>query len=202
MRRAKLGDVYCIKLSNGYKLFQWAYRIPRRGDYIRVFDGLYDTIPEDIEDIVKGPHSYIVCFFASRAYRIGLAQFIANYPIPKAYPFPDFGIQFWMNQTEEIISIWVMPNSIEITGSKNIMNFPVSSMEELPTEYQNLKLLNATPSPAWLLYLFDYNFNLSDLRRFWPQTVLGTAGEKQLDVYLNRVNELLKLDRRKRGCEK
>lgn len=202
MRGAKLGDVYYIKLSNGYKLFQWAYRIPRHGDYIRVFDGLYETIPENVDEIVKGPHSYIVCFFASRAYRIGLAHFISNHQIPEEYPFPDYRIDFWMNKKEEIISIWVMPNSKEINGSKNIMNFSVSSMEELPPEYQNLKLLNSMPSPAHLLYLFDYNFNLSDLRRFWPQTVLGSECEKGLDAYLNRVNELLKLDKEKRSRKK
>ena len=40
MRRAKLGDVYCIKVPNGYKIYQWAYSSKKRGDYIRVFDGL------------------------------------------------------------------------------------------------------------------------------------------------------------------
>ena len=34
MRRAKLGDVYCVKLPNGYKLYQWAYSIPQKGDYM------------------------------------------------------------------------------------------------------------------------------------------------------------------------
>ena len=46
MRRAKLGDVFAVKVPNGYKIVQWAYRIEKFGNYIRVFDGLYDTLPD------------------------------------------------------------------------------------------------------------------------------------------------------------
>lgn len=63
MRRSKLGDVYATKLPNGYKIYQRAYDIPRRGDFVRVFDGLYESIPANVEEIVRGPHSYIVDFF-------------------------------------------------------------------------------------------------------------------------------------------
>ena len=59
MRRAKLGDVYYFKVPNGYKVVQWAYSIPKDGDYLRVFNGLYKSVPDDITSIVGNPHSYI-----------------------------------------------------------------------------------------------------------------------------------------------
>lgn len=74
MPRAKLGDVYACKVLKGYKIIQWAYYIERYGRFIRVFDGLYDTIPENIAQIVAGEHSYITDLFVGRAYRIGLLQ--------------------------------------------------------------------------------------------------------------------------------
>ena len=46
MRRAKLGDVFAVKVPNGYKIVQWAYHIKKFGRFIRVFDGLYEKIPE------------------------------------------------------------------------------------------------------------------------------------------------------------
>lgn len=199
MRRAKLGDVYCIRVPNGYKLYQWAYRIPKEGDYIRVFDGLYDEIPTNVAEIVAGKHSYIIAFFASRAYRIGLAQLIDNLPVPEKYPFPDFEIRFWMNQQFEVFSIWVRPTSNKPTGNVNdIFDFPASSMDELPPEYQKLTLLASCVTPAWLLYLFDYDFSLSDLRRFWPIVVLGEKKDEILNGYLERVEKLLDADRERR----
>ena len=78
MKRTKIGDVYAIKLMNGYKLYQWAYTIPRKGKFMRVFDGLFDNIPNNIEDLVNNPHSYIIEFDAPRAYRVGLAQLAGN----------------------------------------------------------------------------------------------------------------------------
>ena len=191
MQRAKLGDVYYIKLPNGYKLYQWAYRIPKWGDYIRVFEGLYDAIPDDVSAIVAGPHSYVIGFFASRAYRIGLAQLIGNYPVPEEYPFPDFRLKFWMNQNQEIISIWITPNGNHPIVGSNIMHFPVSSMCELPEEYRNLKLLSSVVTPDWLLYLFDYNFNLSDLRRYYPEVVLGEKWKDKLSEYRKMVDSAL-----------
>ena len=109
MRRAVIGDVYCIKVPNGYKIFQWAYKIPRSGNYIRVFEGLYDSIPSNIEQIAAGPHSYMIWFNAGRAYRCGLATFLGNYPVPPEYPFPQFAIQFWQNSKGEIFAIWAVP---------------------------------------------------------------------------------------------
>lgn len=183
MRRAKIGDVYCFKVPNGLKIVQWAYHIPKRGHYIRVFKGLYDSIPTDIEAIVKAPHCYIIAFDIARAYRIGLAQWLGTYAIPKEYPFPKFRISFWKDYKDEVFSIWLTPNDISATGNMNIISFTGKSMKDLPDEYQNESLLSDRVSPDWLLYLFDNNFDLNELRRFWPQAVLGETWEQKFKEY-------------------
>lgn len=195
MRRAKLGDVYTIRVPNGYKIFQWAYQVPQWGKYIRVFDNLYDAVPENVAEIILGEHSYIIGFDASKAYRIGLAQFIGNMPVPDLYPFPRYRLSFWKHELDAGFRIWIRPTKTNLVENANaIYSFDVFDIKELPHEYQNIKLLDSTLSPAWLLYLFDYNFTLSDLNRFWPQYVLGENKDQILNGYQERVSRLLGID--------
>lgn len=195
MRRSKLGDVYTVHVSNGYKIFQWAYQIPQWGKYIRVFDGLYDSVPDDVTKIVLEEHSYIIGFDASMAYRIGLAQFVVNIPVPNEYPFPLYRLSFWKHELDDDFRVWIRPSKMNPTENVNaIYSFDVSCMKELPHEYRGIKLLDSSISPAWLLYLFDYDFTLSDLKRFWPQFVLGENKEQILKGYQERVTRLLTAD--------
>lgn len=194
MRRAKIGDVYYAKVPNGYKIFQWAYRIPKRGDYIRVFDGLYDDIPANIAEIIEGPHSYIIGFYASRAYRIGLTKLLGNYPVPEKYPFPDYRIKFWINQKGEVFSIWLTPNNRTVNGSLNTLSFPVSAMNELPPEFRDEKLLNSVVSPDILLYLFDCNFSFSMPQLLSPRHTLGDEWEVKYQVYEDMVQKAIQQD--------
>lgn len=186
MKKAKLGDVFSIKVPNGFKLFQWAYSIPQKGDYIRVFDGLFQSIPNDIDAIVCSPHSYIISFYVSRAYRIGLAQNLGNFPIPERYPFPKFQIRFRLNQeTKRVDGIHVMNSD----GQRSVWKwFEAASMKDLPEEYQNIRLLNSAPSPNWLLYLFDVGFDLLHPERFF----VGTNPESVLQKYSNIVDSFYK----------
>ena len=182
MKRAKVGDVYYIKVPNGYKLYQWAYSIPKDGDYIRVFPGLYQEIPKSIAEIVEGSHSYIAPFRTKRAYRIGLSELIGNYPVPEKYPFPDYMVSFSSySSSGKVFNIRVMGTN---WGLGNRYSYDVSSMEELPMQYRNIKLLNACVSPSWLLYLFDIDFDLTKLEKFWP----GPNVEERLQPYTDIVN--------------
>ena len=186
MRRAKIGDVYCIRLPNGYKLYQWAYRIPRKGDFIRVFDGLYDSIPQNIESIVSAPHSYIIAFYASRAYRIGLASFLDNYNVPNEYPFPKYQIRFRIDrEKQKVYRIHVMNSD----DNWDVWQwYDVSSIKELPQEYQNITLINGVLTPNWLLYLFDNGFDLQHMEKFDP----GSNPEMTLQPYTDIVNTYYK----------
>ena len=56
-------------------------------------------------------------------------------------------------------------------------------MKDLPEEYRDIKLLNSYVTPIWLVYLFDCDFDLNDVNRFWPQTVFGDSWEAKMDEY-------------------
>ena len=190
MRRAKLGDVFCIKVPNGFKIFQWAYRVERKGDYMRVFPGLYDSVPENIESIALSEHSYIIAFHISRAYRIGLAQWLGNFPVPEQYSFPKIQIAFRQdNATRDISAIDVM----SADGTRDIMEiYYVKRMEQLPKAFRNEKLLNAYLTPNWLLYLFDNNFDMQHPERFF---VFGLNPEAQMQKYTDIIDSYINKQR-------
>ena len=182
MRKARLGDVYYIKVPNGYKLYQWAYTIPRRGDYIRVFNGLYPMIPNNVEDIVLSPHSYIIAFYAARAYRKGISHFLKNLPIPSTFPFPKYQLRFSLNiKDQKVDRIHVMNSD----GGRDVWQwFDVGTIDELPEEYRDVTLLNSCVTPNWLLYLFDNGFDLKHPERFF----LGANPEVELQKYNDLIN--------------
>lgn len=185
MKRAKIGDVFTVKVPNGFKILQWAYTIPKKGTYIRVFDGLYDTIPQNIANIVAGKHSFIISFNVSKAYRVGLFKRIDNYPVPDEYPFPDFMISFYNGGTSKI---WKM----DVMRTNNTLNdwqvFKVSRMEDLPSQFRTITLLNHCVTPNWLLYLFDINFNLSKPEMFFP-ALPGESYADKLQEYTDIVEQ-------------
>ncbi len=199
MRRGKIGDVYAVKVPNGYKLYQFAYKIPKWGDYIRVFHGLYDTIPTNIAEIANGPHDYIIGFFSSRLYRIGLAQFLENIPVPQQYPFPDYDIDIHLNSKFNIFAATV--NSTKPspeTGKREHYYFEITSIAELPQEFQNLTLLSWVPSPYTLFFYFDYGFSISEIQRRYPKYVLGDGWEETFKIYQSQIDAALKKDRESR----
>lgn len=190
MKRARMGDVYTIKVPNGYKIFQWAYSIHRKGDYIRVFDGIYETIPCNLSEIVAGPHGYIISFDTKRAYRVGLAQMLGNFPVPDEYPFPDYMLALHPGGNRKIGAIAV--DSTSSTNQPSIAGqwFRVSRIQDLPPQFQNITLLNSRLSPSWLLYLFDIGFTLNNLACFFPGGP-GENGNAKLQKYTDIINEAL-----------
>ena len=182
MRRIKIGDVFFIKVTNGYKLFQWAYDIPQRGQFLRVFSGLFDTVPNNIENLVDGEHSYIIAARIRRLYRLGLVEFLANYPVPEKYPFPAYNLEPCIDQTGKVYRILFL--NIGSGKPSAQFGFNVSCMRELPAEYREIKLINGYLSPALLFFLFDYGFDLDHLERMWPRNVLGDQWKEKLDEYI------------------
>ena len=59
----------------------------------------------------------------------------------------------------------------------------MNSMDKLPGKYQELKMLDVGVSPEYLLFLFDYDFSLSNLRKFFPSVVLGDSWEAKFKEY-------------------
>ena len=202
MRRAKLGDVYAVKVPNGYKIIQWAYFIEKYGTFIRVFDGLYEKSPTNIAEIVAGEHSYVTDLFVGRAYRIGLLDFLGNYPVPAAYPFPESQIAFYEKQGK------VFGFRIEQRHASNIYRFDsdtaLTTTSVLPEEYHNVKRLAHCVSPDWLLYLFDNDFSLDRVDVFYPWIYLGECWEDRYQIYIDMVENAMEKDRinrKKQNCE-
>lgn len=191
MRRAKIGDVYYMKVPNGYKIYQWAYRIPKEGDYIRVFDGLYNELPdkEYIEKLVKTEHSYIINFNAARAYRTELAFLIDNYLVPEEYPFPDY-----------MLSIHNIDNNIYkyefncVSDWNEGDRFFIRNINELPKKYKKIKLLNVYLPASWIMYLFDIGFEISKPWLLDPEA----PWDKSLMKYQKNVDKALEKERLKR----
>lgn len=185
MRGIKIGDVFYIKVPNGYKVFQWAYDIPRKGEFIRVFPGLYDEVPDNIEILVGEEHSYIIAARIRHLYRIGLAKHLAHYAVPEEYPFPPYDLEPCVDQYGKVYRILFLKT--KHNGPAAQFGIAASSMEELPDEFKNIKLLNGYVTPAVLLYLFDYDFDLNNLARFRPRCVLGEKSKEKLEEYIQIV---------------
>mgnify|MGYP000776723538 CR=1 FL=1 len=177
MKRAKLGDLYCMKVPNGYKLYQWAYHIPKVGDYIRVFPHLYNEIPDNLEEIVDSEHSYIIGFAAGKAYRKKLASLLGNFPVPEKYPFPKYSLTSVMGSR-----MCVQENST----LKWLTDF-VDGYKELPKEFRGVKMISGSLTPDWLMYLFDTDFDLSysDWDSFLPREQI----EKYTDLFDKMMEE-------------
>ena len=187
MRRTKLGDVYYMQVPNGYKIYQFAYEIPKEGEYIRVFKGLYDEVPnkEYIAKLVREEHDYIISFSARKACKIGLAQFIENYQVPEKFPFPDIMVSFRINAYEKKV---LCINILGI-GDKNAVyeHFYVDSMSKLPKEYCDIKLINAFVPASWIMYLFDVNFDMTKLTLFHPVPPKENTLKKYQEIIDNAI---------------
>lgn len=179
MVRTKIGDVYYVKLPNGLKIIQWAYSVPKYGDFVRVFKGLWEEVPQDIDSVIAGEHSYIIAFDVKKAYRVGLSKLIGNFTIPEEYPFPEYMISFYRDFSGQIFKI-----RLKSTGrsEKGGQSFSASKLEEIPLEFQNVKLINGYMSMNWILYLFDIDFDLTMLPYYYPGSQ-GEEWEKALAKY-------------------
>lgn len=180
MRRAKLGDVYFVKVPNGYKIYQWAYSIPKKGDYIRVFEGLYTDVPSEIEQIIQGPHSYIIPCYTKKMYQVGISILIGNYKVPEQYPFPQNMLWFWEDEkTNKITAIEVM----DVFSTREYCEtFDVNRMSKLPLKHRGEKLINARVGVPYILYLFDVDFDLTKLDLFSPKGDPEIALKKYIDI--------------------
>lgn len=196
MKRAKLGDIYYIKLPNGYKIYQWAYTHHRRGEYIRVFDGLYQNIPDNIDEIVSGPHSYVLAFDTKRSYRLGLSVLIGNYPVPEEYPMSKISVEFGPTRDKK----WAFYYTV-IETCDWFRKEVVSCFEDLPNELKSITTLEPFYSPARIFYIFDAGFDFYHLDRFDPEPIDGDT-DLPYKPYFDMIEEAFKKDREKRALRK
>lgn len=188
MRRPKIGDLYSVKVPNGYKLIQWAYQIDKYGRFIRVFEGLHEHIPENLADIAAGPHSYVTALHVGKACRHGLLDWLGNYPVPEKYPVPEYQIDFCRDQYDNIYCIKISKTPVSC-GLPRFFTFPVCTIHALPDQYKDVKLLSPRISPDWLLYLFDNDFSLDNPDVFEPHIHWGADWRERYQVYIDMIEK-------------
>lgn len=186
MKRTKLGDVYYVETEKGYKLYQWAYYLEKRGEFIRVFPGLYQSVPDNIEEIVKADHSYIIDFSAPKAYRKGFAILIGNYPVPEEYPLPKYTIMYNTNDLygrPMSTGLWEVDAYPPVRGSDFYTYYGDASGKCLPERFRDLKFIKGSVDPIWMVYLFEVGFDRDHMDLFWP-------GKTGLDKYVDKYGHL------------
>lgn len=174
MKRAAIGDLYCMKVPNGYKLYQWAYSIQGFGYYIRVFHGLYSEIPSDLESVVNSEHDYIIGFAAGKAYRLKLAELLGNFPVPVKYPVPEFSIGVSFDGRKICAE--------EFPSGQRVSRY-VHQRRFLPPKYRKINMLKCSVTPDYLMFLFDTGFDLSNWKVF--------TAYSDIEKYTNIVNSML-----------
>ena len=183
MKRTKVGDVYAFKSERGYRILQWAYRIEKYGDYVRVFPGFYQEIPENIEEIVFGECSYIMGFNIGRLYRRGLLELLFSAPLDSIPEFPSHDIKYNRAYTSDgsdgrfLVSEFTCPQNFE-----RFEGYPDG--RGLPKKYKKLKLINSFVDPTWFLYLLTSDFDLKHWDLFCP-------GKKIHDIFLKKYEDQL-----------
>ncbi|TGM65837.1 hypothetical protein EHQ94_02025 [Leptospira meyeri] len=88
--RIQLGDVFEFETSKGKAILHFigkSYR-PGSGEFIRVLEGLYLTLPEKLEEIVTSKERYIILFPCILAFRAKMIKKLGNvshekFQIPK-----------------------------------------------------------------------------------------------------------------------
>lgn len=179
MKRTKIGDVYAFKTMRGYRIMQWAYRIEKIGDFVRVFPNFYQEIPVDIESIVFSDCSYIIPFYISRLYRKGLLELLYSAPIDSIPPFPEYFINY-RNYGKE--------GSFVISEFKNLSNFEVfegyPDGRGLPEKYKDVNLINGFVDPTWFIYLLTSDFDMQHWDLFFP-------GKEVHDMFLKKYEKQL-----------
>lgn len=182
MRKATIGDIYAFKTERGYRLIHWAYHIEKQGKFVRVLPNFYDSIPENIDELIAKECDYILCFDAPKAYRKRLFEWIGNYSeFDKIELFPRYDINYVdYGETSEI-------KVCEFNCHQNFERFVCDDKGNgLPEKYKNIKLINAIVDPIWFIYLISSDFNLNNWSLFYPGELWDVYEKKYGDIIFGK----------------
>lgn len=94
MARAKIGDVIEIKTEKGLAYAQYTHNHtapPRYGQLIRVFDGLHEKQPDNLNVLVRGSILFLTFFPLHSALSRSIFRVVGNVAVPQdAQSFPIF----------------------------------------------------------------------------------------------------------------
>lgn len=164
MKRAKLGDVFAFKAERGYRIIQWAYHIPKKGRFLKIFPGFYDEKPSNLIEILNGDCLYIVNFYLPFLLSKNILDFWGNYQECILEPFPKLMIEFRKYVGDQIL--YRISNSLIAQDSETYIGN--SSGDGIPKKYNHVRLLNLNPCPMSFLHMLSSDFDLKHFDYFWP----------------------------------
>jgi hypothetical protein len=172
MKRIKMGDVFTVHTDMGYKMFQYYCETKILGQHIRVFPGFHESKPDNFVEAVNCEHEYVIAFNVKRAYRFGFCELLGNASIPIHAIEPEYVVDY---SNSESAGKWRI-DSLYTNEFDRIIGPPDVSC--LPEKYKMRNFTLGAIGPGWLMYLFESNFDLHHMDRFWPGSKIDKYTEK------------------------
>ena len=85
----KIGDIFSIKTSRGYKFVQYIGDSRNGMPVIRILDGIYDKENAVDEKLIKVKEDYFLSFLIYHAHKMSeIVSYVGNYPVPDNISIP------------------------------------------------------------------------------------------------------------------
>jgi hypothetical protein len=90
MKKLKVGDIFEIETQNGFGYFQCMDIDKSKGELIKVFNKLYEIIPEELINIISVNDFYYYRFPLLNAYLKKIVRFVGNINIDTNFQIPKY----------------------------------------------------------------------------------------------------------------
>ena len=165
MKRLKLGDILAFQTDRGYRIFHWAYNVPKKGKYIRVMPGFYQTIPNNLNEIVSGECAFIIWADINWYYKNGLFVLVGHEDVSnETYPFPEYQILLKYVDPDDDHYAFFEFNHIYRNEWETCRSDPFAN--GFPERFKYLKLLNLRCSPFLMMTLLSSDFDTHNWHKF------------------------------------
>lgn len=88
MTKIKIGDVFKINTPNGEAYLQYVHEDETIGELVRILPGVYEKLPENLNEIVVGKEAYLLHCPLKPAIRHKIIEAISNYDISQDFKIP------------------------------------------------------------------------------------------------------------------
>jgi len=88
MNKIRIGDLFEISTPKGKAYFQYVFELNGIGSLIRVFDGLFDTVPEKLYEIVNNEEKFFVYFPLKYALKYNVVRKVLSSNVPGSVQIP------------------------------------------------------------------------------------------------------------------
>ena len=106
MARVKIGDMVEIKTTRGFAYAHYTHKHKQYGALLRVFQGLYDAPPSNLEDVVRQKVAFSCFFPLGAAVHRKIVSVVGNVAVPdEAQKFPTFRTGI-VNPSTRKVDVW------------------------------------------------------------------------------------------------